>query len=178
MEWLNNLAQQIQYLNKKDFQKYISIFLGVIALLIGGMIYYIYSTSEELVSDITRLKRLEQDSVSIRSDITEINIEQERVEQLLEENSNFNIKRYFEEFCKESNINPEAGWDTSIVELNPQFDEVTLDATFKKQSMKLLVTILEKLDKKQIVSVKRLIVKKEKDKTITFDITLATLQKK
>ncbi len=96
----------------------------------------------------------------------------------MEKNKDFSLNQYFETFYKAQAIKPEDGWSSSTTILNAQFDEVELPATFKGQTTQKLVSILQEIEKQEIVYVKDLKVRADKNKTIVFDIVLATLRKK
>jgi hypothetical protein len=178
MELLLRVTTYIQKLNKKDFEKKVYMCLGVVVFIVVGMTYYIYSKSTELAGQIKRLEGFANKTVRIREEYNDMQEKEEQLEELLNENKNFNIKVYFEQFCKDISMTPEPGWNTSIESINEKFDEIILPATFKGQSTEKLVTILEEIDKKEIVYIKDVSIRTEKDKKLLFDVTIATKQKK
>ncbi len=174
-EKLQNISEQIQRLPKKDLEKYIIIILATTSVVLGGIIYYIYNTSMHLTDQIKRTSTLASKSVNILKKYEALQEEENRLQDLLAKHKDFNVKIYFEQFCKEQNITPEPGWNTTVDTINEKFEEVTLPASFKGQTTEKLVTILEKLNKNELLYIKYLAVRAEKNtKKITFDITLAT----
>jgi hypothetical protein len=178
MELLLRVTTYIQRLNKKDFEKNVYMCLGVVVFIVVGMTYYIYSKSTELSGQIKRLEGLANKTVRIREEYNAMQEKEEQLEELLNEHKNFNIKVYFEQFCKDISMTPEPGWNTSVESINEKFDEIILPTTFKGQSTEKLVTILEEIDKKEIVYIKDVYIRTEKDKRLSFDVTIATKQKK
>jgi hypothetical protein len=177
-ETMENITVKIHGLSKKEFEKYLMLSLGAMAFLTGGMIYYIYQRSSSLVTEIRQIEKLAKKSVKISAEYEKIKEEEERLQAVLEKNKDFNMKIYFEQFCKEQSLTPESGWDTSYESINEKFDEVSISASFKKQTTEKLISVFQEIDKKEIVYVKNLRIRKEKDKTIRFDFTISTKKSK
>lgn len=175
IEHIQSFALHVQKLSKKDLDRYIIATVASVGLLLIGMIYYIYTTSSELVTRIEQVKALGQKSSVLMQKYGKIQEEEIRLQNLLEKYKDFNIKIYFEQFCKEQGLVPDPNWDTSVETVKEKFEEVTLAATFKGQTTQKLVKILEALERNEIIYIKMLDIKTEKSsKTISFDITLAT----
>ena len=176
MKVLDNLAIYIQTLNKRDFKRYLGLFLGVVTIIVAMIAYYTYSKSSFLVSEIKKLEILVGKSSKIIAQNEKLEEQEQQLQQLLEQNKEFSMKTFFEQFCSQQGITPDAGWETINlpVEGNDKFDEVSLSATFKNQTTQNLVKVLEALDKKEIIHIKELSIKNAGNKKITFDITIAT----
>ena len=175
MELINRITTYIINLSEKDFQKYFIVVISVITFSVAGSIYYIYSKSSKLVKEIKQVQQLSEKSTAILINNSQIQKEEDRIQELLSNNKDFSIKSYFEQFCREQHITPEPNWETTPnpIEGNEKFEEVTLRASFKNETTKTLVTILDALDKNEIVYLTELKIKKDKDK-IGFDIVIAT----
>lgn len=174
MEFFIKIATFLQGLTKKQFQQYLLIFLCGVCIVTGGMMYWIYLESTNLLSEIKKIETLSQKSISILADNEHMQQEARRVQELFDQNKDFTIKSFFETFCKEQGLIPEPGWSSRTEESNDRFDEMVLTATFKKQLTEKIVKILIALDKKDIVYIKDLTIKNEGDKKVSFDITIAT----
>ena len=176
MKVLDNLAAYIQTLNKKDFKRYLTLFLGVTTIIITMIVYHTYSKSSFLVSEIKKLEILVSKSAKIIAQNEKLEQKEQQLQQLLEQNREFSMKTFFEQFCSQQEITPDAGWETIAlpVEGNEKFNEVSLSASFKNQTTQNLVKILDTLDKKEIIYLKELSIKNTEDKKIAFDITIAT----
>jgi hypothetical protein len=179
MEFLSKITTYLHYLSRKEQDRLLMATLASVALLVGGLIYFIHQKSTTLVASIKKMELLANKAVNLLQDYDKIQTEEDRIQAMLEKQKDFNIKIYFEQFCKEHNIMTSAEWDTSVVSINPQFDEITLPATFKDQTTEKLVKILEEIDKREIIYIKNLSIKTEKEKKhITVDITIATKKSK
>ena len=176
MKMLQNIANYIQKLNKKDFEKNLTLFLVVIIISSLSVTYFIYTKSSDLIEKIRITKKLTLKTMNIIETHKKMQKEEDKLQKLLEEEKDFDIDTYFEQFCSEQKITSEGSWETTTQELagSDKFDEVSLSVTFKNQTTQKLVTILEALSKKDIVYIKELIIKNENNKKIIFDITIAT----
>ena len=181
MTFLDNFIVYIQNLNKKDFEKYLISFLLSILILLGSTIYYIYNKNYNLILEIKKLKELVIKTTNIIKDNVKIEQKEKQQQQLLEQNKDFSIKTYFEQFCKEKNVIPELNWGDTItreIEGSDKFDEVLLTATFKNQTTQIVLKILDSLEKNKLVYTKELTITNENNKKITFEITIATIKYK
>ncbi|MFH1831918.1 MAG: hypothetical protein ABH827_03900 [bacterium] len=178
MEFISKLADTIHYLSKKDFQRYLGIFLAGVGVIVIGIVYYIYSQNNELMMHFKKIEKLSDKALILRQQFEKIQTEEVRLADLLAQNKDFSLNSYFETFYKRQNIKPEDGWRESPNVINSKFDEMELSATFKDQTTEKMVKILEEIDKTKIVYVKKVHIKTEKNKRITFDITLSTLKEK
>jgi len=180
MEFFDSLATYIVQLDRKKFNTYAAALLGGIFLAGCGSVYFFYNKRTTLLAQLDALyKQAEQNNKIVHS-FEKVKKEEERIQTLLENNKGFSVKSFFEQFCSEHKVTPEPGWDTEVrgIEGNEQFDEVVLPATFKKQSTKELVTLLNSLEANEIVYIKELDIKKEENNTISFNLTIATKKQK
>ena len=175
MKILINFATYLQNLSKKDFERYLIICLATIASLALAINYHIYSQSSRLVLQIKNLEKTVGKTTQIIKDYEKLEIKEQELQKLLEQNRDFNIKTFFEQFCSQNQIAPDPNWETITRSLDgsDKFDEVVLAAKFKNQTTQKLVTILDALDKKEMVYIKELNIKNTENKKITFDITIA-----
>ena len=176
MKILNNFANYIQGLNKKEFDKYLTLFLLAIAALSAILTYSFYKNNSNKVTQIKSLEQLTNKSAKIISDNTKMQQEEERLQLILQQKKDFSIKTFFEQFCSTQNITAEPGWDaiTQPLEGSDKFDEVILSTVIKNQTTHGMVKILDSLDKEEIIYIKELTIRNEDNKKITFDITIAT----
>lgn len=174
MELLNKVVAQIQEMDPKQLQKYMLIALGAIVCCVIGLIYYLNQYNNDLIIRIKQVRTLSEKAAKIIQENKHMVKEEQRLKELLEANKEFKMQGFFEQFCRDQSITPEAGWDTRTEQVSEKFDEVTLPATFKNQTTESLVTILDALEKKEIVYIKDLTIRTESPGKISFDITLAT----
>ena len=99
-----------------------------------------------------------------------------KLQKLLEQEKDFDLNVFFEKFCAQFKITPFESWDTTTQSFagSDKFDEVLLNATFKQLTTQQLVTILEELNKNELVYIKELNITNEETKTITVNIIIAT----
>lgn len=176
MNIIDNIANYIQKINKKEFEKLLLIILLITSVSSLGAIYYIYNSSSSLVLKIKEITKLANKTTSILNENKKMDYEQDRLTKILEVNKNFSIKTFFEQFCQQQGIPPESNWDTITVpvEGNEKLDEIILTANFKNQTTSNLTRMLENLDKNEMVYIKELIINHESNKKISFKITIAT----
>lgn len=178
MELLIKVADILQNLEKKQFKKYMLIILGCATFILGSVLYFIYNKSTFLINDMRRIERIAKKSVQIIADAQKLKEEEDHILNLLNKYQNFELQGDFEQFCKEQGVTPEPGWAASVEILNSKFNEEILPAVFHHQTTEKMVTFLQALEKKEIVYIKSLSVKTEKDKFITFEISIATKKKR
>ena len=176
MKVLNNFAIYLQTLNKKDFDRYLGLFLIVVALLSGLTTYYIYSKSKVLVAEVKKLEELVNKTTKLIHQNELLEQKEQDLQQLLGLNKEFNMKTFFEQFTAQQGMLPDPGWETITqpVEGSEKFDEVILAATFKNQTTQNLVKFLDALDKNPTIFIKDLFIKNAGNKQINFDMTIAT----
>lgn len=174
MEFLIKISNFIQHLEKKQLQKYIIAVLGCTSVIVMILMYYVYSQSAFLVNDMKRIERAAQKSAQLILTAEKLKKQEDHILNILDKYKDFDLQKEFEQFCKEQGCSPEPGWGSSPEPINSKFDEEVLTATFKNQTTEKMVTYLEALEKKEIMYIKGLLVKSEKDKKITFDISIAT----
>ena len=176
---ITRITQLVQTLNKKELQKYLIALLGCMLLIVGGISYYIYTTSSSLAHQLKQINTLSAQARYFIKQNDQMAEEMQYIRTLLDKNKGFNISTDFEEFCKTHNVTAEAGWKAEIEERieGSDFEEVVLRATFKNQNMQTLVTLLSDVYKKEMVYLKGLEILNE-NKKITFELTLATKQYK
>ena len=168
----------VHSLEKQAFERYLLIGIAALGILLGAGVYFIYSTTSSLHQEIIKLQTAKKKTRKLLIDFADIEAEETRLRGVLEQHKNFNLKIYFEQFCKEHGFSAVPNWDTTTTQINPQVDEIALSATFKGLTTESLVRMLQGFDKTEIVYIKNLRIKNEKDKKITCDITLATVKTK
>jgi hypothetical protein len=174
MEIIVKLATYLQGLSKKQFQKILLIAIGLAFLIVVGVNYYIYQKSLEYVMQIKQFETLANKSVGILEDNQKMEDEALRIQGILDQNKEFNIKSYFEGFCQQNSLVPTQGFDTRLDDSNDKFDEIYLSASFKSLTMDKIVKILEEFYKKEIIYIKSMSIKQEQEKKVSFEITIAT----
>ncbi|KKQ49736.1 MAG: hypothetical protein US69_C0002G0011 [candidate division TM6 bacterium GW2011_GWF2_38_10] len=176
MEYLKPIISFVEGLNKKQFQNYLLLFLASVALVIGGIMYFVYVTSANLITEIKKIETLSQKTIKILANDEKMVFEERRLKELFDQNKDFSLSSFFESFCKEHAVTPEGDWAPRVVTSTDRFDEHAISTTFKDLTTEKLVQLLIELEKKEIIYIKDLIIKqdREKDKKIIIDIVIAT----
>jgi hypothetical protein len=172
---LNRVTDYIVNLKPKELKQQLGIIIISVTIITIGSMYYIYYTSNQYITYTKQIQGLAEKSAVILANNERIQHEENRIQEILSQNKDFDIKSYFEQFCREHKITPEPSWGTTInpIEGNNKFEEIILSATFKNETTKTLAKILDTLDKNEIVYLAELAIKKENDK-IAFDLVIAT----
>ena len=159
-EPITQLLNALFFLNKQEFNKYLGSFLssvGVIALLAT---YFINARSSSLVAHIKTLHEASRKSTEILTGFEKLQNEETKLATKLDENKDFNIRSFFEKFCKQADIAPENGWADSIetneLPLYPQFEEEIIRPAFKNQTTQTLIKLFEALEKEDRVMIKEI----------------------
>lgn len=175
-----NISEFIHKLDRETFRKYLILFLGAITLLAGSMVYYINNKSNSLIEEIKNIQKASFETNQIIKKYQAVQFQKKTTKNLLDKEQGFEIKSFLESFYKEHKLKPESNWIALATPLpdNNQLEEVTLQASFKKQTTEKLVKILQSLEEKEIVHIKNLKITKESTKTISFDLTVATFRYK
>ena len=183
MNQISQLTTYVQSLTKKEFLQYLGAALAGVTVLAFGALFYVYSSSSSLIE---RIKKLNTDSNKIAQIIAqndELRREETKIRSILDKNPNFNMSTYFERFYTKHKIKPEPNWkpESGLVidgfQEGIKYEEIVLQATFKKQTMQKLVTLLQDIYKEPIIYLKALEISAE-GKSIDFELTLATKQYK
>lgn len=174
MDFINKFATYLNNLTKKQFQNFLLIVIGSSLIIILGTIYFIYSESSDYIQQIKKFESLSNKAILILNDNKKMEDEALRIQEILDQNKEFNIKSYFEIFCQQNNLTPNQGWDTRTDELNERFDEISLSASFKGVTTEKIVKIIEDFYKKEIIYIKSVNIKQEPEKKVSFEITIAT----
>lgn len=174
MEVLLKFVAFIQQMQKKEFERYLGITLIGVTLITGMILYTVYSKSEELIVKMKKIDELAQKTSTILATYEKMKTEEDQYQSIIEKNKDFTLNGAFEQFCREQNLNPEPGYLAHTDSINEKFDEQSLPVTFKGLTTEKLVTLLDALDKKELMYVKELKIKNTGSKQISCEITIAT----
>ena len=174
MDVFKKIVDYLQAMDQKQFRRLMLFFFACVVCIVGLVTYYIQRQKTDLINHIKQLHKLAEKSITIIQDHRKMALEEQRLKAILDKNKDFTMKVFFEQFCREQNLIPEAGWDARTEPVNERFDEVILPATFKNLNTEKLVKILEELDKKELVYIKTMSIRSEEKKQLTANITLAT----
>lgn len=183
IENIINIANHFQKLSKKEFQQYlIAILLGVGGIAIASM-YYIYSQSSKQKERIQQLNKNYNQITDILAQNEQLQKEEQHVREILDKQTNFNMRSHFERFYTKHKTTPEAGWEPEYgepiegTEEDIKFQEIILRAKFNNQTMQTLISLLQDIYSEEIIYLKGLDLTIKESK-IDFELTIATKQYK
>ncbi len=177
MKITEDILDYILSLDRQTFNKYLIIALSSIFVVLSAMTYFIYTKSNTFTKQIKDIHRLSKEAKETANDYKKIQIKKNHLLSLLDQEKEFDMKSFFENFYKQQSITPDPKWDTlsSSIIGNEQIKEISLPLKLKDFSTQKLIEVLEALNKKEIVYVKELKIQRDKDKTVAIDLTLGAL---
>ena len=180
MKLVNRIQDFLRQLDHRTFKKYLIASITISALIMIIMAYYIYNKSSSLIKQISKVEQIAFEANQIEKKYQKTQTQKTHLLSLLEKETDFEIKSFFEAFCKERQLKVESNWKTtsSTIEGNEKIEEVSLKASFKGQTTEKLIKILQDLDEKEIVYIKNIKIDKSTNKIINFDLTIATFKYK
>jgi len=180
---INIATQYIKSLTKQEFQQYLLGTIAGIAILAFGASYYVYSVSASLVQEIKKLNTQTNKIKLLIAQSKKLAKEEESIQEILAKKPDFTMNSFFEQFYTKHAIKPESNWkpeEGAVIEGSRpgvKYQEIILRATFKNQTMKKLVEVLQDVYAKPIIYLKGLEITAEGQK-INFELMLATKQAK
>jgi hypothetical protein len=175
MTTIQKLETFIRSLSKKDFHKYLMVFMGAVAFCVLGASYYVYRLSTKRLKQFEVTTKFAKQSAKLIQKNEQLQEKEERIKDLLAKNKDFNISIFFENLTNKHSITPEPNWkpETEKIEGSDDYEEIILQATFPNQTTEKLVAFLQDIYEEKMVYFKDLILTKEKS-GINCTITLAT----
>lgn len=181
MEFFTKIIQWVQQVPTKDMQRYMYILIAVMACLVGMIIFFVHSKSNDLVAQIKKIETTAKSAGPLFIEYEKIQREEDRIQDMLEKSKDEDMRSFFELFCKSQNMMP-TSWDINPVDLNQKFEEMTVTANFKSLSTQKLVEFIDAIEKEavsknKILYTKSVRIKKDpNEKTINVDLTVATIR--
>jgi hypothetical protein len=182
MKVINKLRDALDGLESKDFYKYLIIIVAIISSVLGGMMYWHYSTMSDLRTRLNDINDIREKQV--RSMIKRMNIVKQqrgRVKNILAKEQDFKIAGYFNDILAQQGLLDQlTESSTSEVEMSNDNIEISLRARFSAITMKQLCELLDAIEKKERIYAKNLEILKsvKTPETIDVNMTIATLQPK
>ncbi|MCB9493030.1 MAG: hypothetical protein H6679_02030 [Epsilonproteobacteria bacterium] len=173
-DYVGKILERMQALTSKQAQQIFFVWLAIIISCCATIVYTVHKKSNAYVEQIKQSQLLTKKVAQILAQNERMSKEEERLRRLLDQNQGFTIKSFFEQFVQQQGIAPDPGWDARAQNVNDQFDEVLLRATFRNMTMEKLVTVLDTIDKNPIVYVHEVSMRRAENKTMVVDLTLAT----
>lgn len=180
MNTFEKIGAYIARFDKKKLDLFIIVTISLLSLIAAGGFYFINLTRNKVLTRIEELQKIALENKELLIKYEAVSEEEQRIQNLLQENKNFNIKSFFEQFCRQHTLNPEPNWETETYQINDNetFEEIRLSAFFPNQTTEKLVSVLSVLDKNPLVYLKNVEITQQKQNTISFALTLATTKHK
>lgn len=181
MTFFETLETRIAQLDKKTWYFYLGITGGVLFALIGGILFFYYSSASKWQQRITTINESRLETKRLLDKAERVQKERAEVTKLLEEDPNFNIKAYLQEVLERIGI--AGNMSAEIPVLTSGDDNYQVDvATYQLLSitMKQLTEFLNELESNKRVFTKELDISKSKKipRTIDVSVTIATMMPK
>jgi hypothetical protein len=158
----------------EKLQTYILIGFFVLFALFAGLTIYLNSNG---YNSIKKLNLQQKSLGKLLGKWNSIKSQQKSVETMLEKNKNFKLGFYIINLINEKNLNAK----TSSPVVQPlgktSYEEVTQVLTVNNSNTKILANLLEIIENNELVYIKKMEISPQ-EKTISFALTLATLQQK
>lgn len=169
------LVSHFYTLSRSEFRKQIIMVCAATFVLAAGIIWYVHSQSADLVSDLISINKVSNEADTLVVQYEKMKLEEERLNKVLDDNKDFNIKTFFERMSQDQHLNVEGSWEAEIMPIagNDSFEEIRLPITVKGQSMEGIVKLLGALEKEPMVEIKEVAVRHE-GSSLTISLLLAT----
>ncbi len=182
MEILERLREKLDRLERKNFYIYIGIFYSAFLLFVSLLVFYYYSSTNQLLSNIEMINEEREETVRrVLSRNSVVKKQRKEVNDLLKKEGSFKIAGYFNDLLKKQGLlDKKKEESTSQVDLQNEYREVMLSAQFDMMTMQQLCELIDQLEKKKRIYTKLLEINRSKKspKTIEVRLTIATLQPK
>lgn len=180
MEFIQKIQTYLDQLDEKRFYQYVSAFLIIVGLIMGGLMFHYYRTIRSLRNQINAINETREEVRILLDKAQHVKKEQKEVDAMIAQDPNFKIAGYFEELLTKLNI---ASKKSSKLEVTSpaqegRYQESVLNARFSDMTMQELTELLKNLDQNKRVFTKELeiTVSKKTPNTIDVNLTIATLE--
>ena len=184
MKALEKIQNFIGSLNEKDFLKYTYIFLFIMLLISGFIVYRHFSKIGSLKKELQRINTSRQEAQVILTKDIQAKKQKAIVDDILDKGKNFKLSGYFDAVTNhmglDKNVKEKSTSESELENLTAQgYIEVKLNAIITDLNMQQLTELLDEFEKNERIYTKSLeITKANKTPTIDVNLVIATLQPK
>ncbi len=181
MEIIEKVRSFIQGLDEQEFYRYLAIFVGVLTLAAGILMFQNYRSVNYYKRRIDDTNELREEAKNILDKSRYVQQQRAEVDAILDKNIDFKIAGYFKQLITQLALTEKIKVETpSHVDRDANYRENLLDAKFENMNMKELTELLSEIEQNKRIYTKKLeIIKSKKSPdTIEVNITIATLQPK
>ncbi len=178
--YLESIINSFYDLKSDDFKKYLIGGLAAVAILSFGALFYIRTTSSALSASIKNLHKLAAESDNLINQYEKIKKEEDDLAQLLEKNKDFtSLKSYFEQFIKQNQLTPEAGWaETATIIPSAEidkFEKEEIEAVFKNKTTQQVVQLIDVIEKNPMIHLSQVTITPE-GHALTAALTISAMR--
>lgn len=168
-------------LNEKQFYKYFGIFLSILFVVLGILVYRHSSQITLLQKKIRRVNQQREEAQKILQQNLNVMQQQQSVNEILAQEPQFKIMQYFVQVINELNLKQfntkEPGLNSDNIDNN--YAEDKLVAGFSGIDMKQLCDLLNRIEKNERIYTKEITITKSlKTPTIDVILIIATLRER
>jgi hypothetical protein len=169
------LVAHFYTLSSSEFKKQILIIIAATAFAAGCSIWYVATRSSDLVSEILALYKVSNETDGLVVHYEKMKTEEERINKILADHKDFNIKTFFEKLSHDQQLSVEGSWEAETMPIpgSDAFEETRLPIMIKGQSIDKIVKLLNALEKEPMIDIKEVIMRHEGG-ALTLSLVLAT----
>ncbi len=177
MSFLTRLQEIALPLERSEFYRNLAIYLGSLALLTTGIIYYHHSKTGELRGSLQKMYKTQQEAKVILERLKVVNKQSEDINTLLDEDKNFKLKSFFDDSVSKNGLTNYQTKEAEVSEdiLQKLYTEIKINAQFRGISTKQLCEFLQTIEQKTRIYTKELSISK-KNNSLDVTLTIATLK--
>ncbi|MDR3646783.1 MAG: hypothetical protein P4L22_04565 [Candidatus Babeliales bacterium] len=172
------------YMQENDFKKYLMIFLTIIFLAVGFILYQYFSRISYLKKEIQRINASREEAQKILTKHQQVKKQKAIVAELLERGKVFKILDFFNSVVEKLNLSNKVketkitvnGLENSATQ---EYEEIKLEVDLTSMNMKELTDLLNEIEENERVYIKGLEITHPKAiPAVDVNISIATLQLK
>lgn len=178
---LDKLRSLIQDLDRREFYRYLAIFLGSVVFLMIIILYMGQRKISALKKRVTKINVSRQNLQEVLTTFERVKQQKADVAAILEKDKNFKIVGYLNQLISSLQLdgNKAGGFQQSEEPLEhlPEYNEIKIVVPFTNLNMQQLAELLHELEKNERIYTKQLEITKSPTRpTIDASLTIATLQ--
>ncbi len=184
MTFLDTVQAHISNLDKPTFYKYLAGAAGIFITLIGGILFFYYSSTGTGEQHLDELNEQRVEAKRLLDKAERVQKERAEVTKMLEDEPIFYIKEYIESVLEKVGINlldnVNARGEVTVATTQDGYKENIATYQLSGISMRQLTEFLNELDQNKRVFTKEIDISKSKKipRTIDVDIKIATMMPK
>jgi len=164
--------------DQKNYYRIIGFVIGFFVLIFVVLLYWHSGKVDALQKELKTINKQRGEVSILLGEYEHVETYKERIKKVLEEDTTFRIKQYFDQAAAELNLKNYKADVSEPQDLHNGYNEIRLDCSFTGMTMQELVALLDgKIEHNKRIYTKELVITKTPGSR-TFDVTLvlATLQ--